>query len=193
MERLSITGVDCAARTFEGGTTVSARKVEIKRPIPGSVAKHESAHVVAAGKIVSATIIPSGDALGTTQPVKMTAQAAAAAEALGCSGTGHDMFITEYVLGVDPGVAKSAARSALSGKSEEMYEVATLLQERSTIGQSDVEEARQNVKNRNKGIFPIEVEIITPDGQTRTYTTESFKGEIKISDLMDFSPEAYRN
>ena len=113
----------------------------------------------------------------------MTAAAAAAAEALGCSGTGHDMFITEHALGVDPSVAKSAARSVLSGKSEEMYEVATLLQERGTIGQADVEEARENVKKRNKGIFLIEVEVMTPDGQTRTHTTESFKGEIKISDL----------
>ena len=190
MERLSITGVDCAARTFEGGTTVSARKVEIKRPIPGSVAKHESAHVVAAGKIVSATIIPSGDALGTTQPVKMTAQAAAAAEALGCSGTGHDMFIAEHVLGVDPNVAKSAARSALSGKSEEMYEVATLLQERRTIGQSDVEEARQNVKDRNKGIFPVEVEIITPDARRRSIIAKSFHGEISIADLSKLLPKA---
>src|SRR3989344_4934781 len=167
MERLSVAGAASATRTFEDGTIVGARKVEVKRPIPGFVAIHESAHVVAAGKIVSATIIPSGDALGTTQPVKMTAAAAAAAEALGCNGTGHDMFITEHVLVVDPSVAKSAARSALSGKSEEMYEVATLLQERSTIGQADVEEARENVKKRNKGIFPIEVEIITLDGQRR--------------------------
>jgi len=193
MERLSVAGAASATRTFEDGTIVGARKVEVKRPIPGFVAIHESAHVVAAGKIVSATIIPSGDALGTTQPVEMTAAAAAAAEALGCSGTGHDMFITEHVLGVDPSAAKSAARSVLSGKSEEMYEVATLLQERGTIGQADVEEARENVKNKNQGIFSIEVEIKPPQGKVITYMTESFKGEINISDLLDFSPEAHRN
>ena len=66
MERLSVAGAASATRTFEDGTIVGARKVEVKRPIPGFVAIHESAHVVAAGKIVSATIIPSGDALGTT-------------------------------------------------------------------------------------------------------------------------------
>ena len=190
MERLSVAGAAIATRTFEDGTTVSARKVEVKRPIPGSVAKHESAHVVAAGKIVSATIIPSGDALGTTQPVKMTAVAAVAAEALGHDGTGWDMFLTEHILRVDPSVAKSAAQSALSGKSEEMYEVATLLQERSTIGQSDVEEARRNVKKRNQGIFPIEVEIVTPDGRRRSITTKSFRNEIKISELMESLPKA---
>ena len=190
MERFSVAGAASAIRTFEDGTAVSVRKVEVKRPIPGPVAEHESAHVVAAGKIVSATIIPSGDALGTTQPVKMTAQAAAAAEALGCSGTGHDMFITEHVLGVDPSVAKSAARSALSGKSEEMYEVATLLQERSTIGQADVEEARENVKKRNQGIFPVEVEIIAPDGRRQSITAKSFRGEISIADLSKLLPKA---
>ena len=184
MERLNVTGTSTVIKTLESGTIVRARSGEARRSIPGPVAKHEAAHVVAAGKIVSATIIPSGDALGTTQPVKMTAAAAAAAEALGCNGTGHDMFITEHVLGVDPSVAKSAARSALSGKSEEMYEVATLLQERRTIGQSDVDEARQNVKDRNQGIFPIEVEIITPDGQRRSITARSFRNEINISDLL---------
>src|SRR3990167_6283790 len=165
MERFSVAGAASAIRTFEDGTAVSAHKVEVKRPIPSPVAEHESAHVVAAGKIVSATIIPSGDVLGTTRRVKMTAAAAAAAEALGCSGTGYDMFIAEHVLGVDSGVAKSAARSALSVKGEELYEVATLLQERRTIGQSDVEEARQNVEDRAQGIFPVQIYILPPGGK----------------------------
>src|SRR3990167_3000185 len=160
MERLNVAGVACATRTFEDGTTVNARKVEVRRPIPSFVAKHEAAHVVAAGRIVSATIIPSGNASGITRPVKMTAAAAAAPEALGHDGTGWDMYITEHVLGVDPNVAKSAARSALSGREEELHEVATLLQERSTIGQSDVEEARQNVEDRAQGIFPVQIYIL---------------------------------
>ena len=185
MERLKFAATANTERTLEDGTIVSARKVEAKRPNPGSVAEHEAAHVVAAGRIVSATILPSGDALGTTQPVKMTAAAAAAPEALGHDGTGWDMYITEHVLGVDPNVAKSAARSALSGRGEELYEVATLLQERSSIGQSDVEEARQNVKDRNQGIFPIRVEILTPDGQRRRVTAKSFRNEINISDLLE--------
>lgn len=190
MERLKFAATASTRRTLEDGTLVSARRIEVKRPKPGSVAMHEATHVVAAGRIVSATIIPSGDALGTTQPVKMTAAAAAAPEALGHDGTGWDMYITEHVLGVDPNVAKSAARSALSGREEELHEVATLLQERSTIGQSDVEEARQNVSDRNQGIFPIEVEIITNDGQRRRITTRSFRNEIKIADLLEVSPKA---
>ena len=82
MERLNVTGTSTVIKTLESGTIVRARSGEARRSIPGPVAEHEAAHVVAAGKIVSATIIPSGDALGTTQPVKMTAQAAAAAWAV---------------------------------------------------------------------------------------------------------------
>ena len=96
MERLSLASSSFASQTREDGTVVNVRKIELNRPIPGSVAEHEAAHVVAAGNIVSATIIPSGEALGTTQPVKLTAAAAAAAEAMGHDGTGWDMFLTEH-------------------------------------------------------------------------------------------------
>src|SRR3989344_3867669 len=152
MERLDLSRAASVAKTFEGWITVTARKIETAKPIPGSVALHEAAHVVAAGEIVMATIRPTGDALGTTQPVKMTAAAAAAPEALGHDGTGWDMFLTEHVLGVDPGTAKAAARSALAGRHDELHEVAILLEERGTIGQGDVNEARQNVSEKRQGI-----------------------------------------
>lgn len=184
MERLRLSSTAVVTQVREDGTTVTAQKIERPRKGPGSVAKHEAAHVVAAGEIVMATIIPSGNASGRTQPVKMTATAAAAAEARGHDGTGYDMYLTEHILGVDPGVAKSAARSALSGKEEELDEVATLLEERRTIGQSDVKEARKNVSNRRKGIFPAEIAIIAPDGKTTSYITETFQHEVKISDLL---------
>lgn len=184
MERLKLGTTESDATKLNDGTTINAYKVGIKRPTPSPVAMHEAAHIVAAGEIVSATIIPSGSTRGKTHPVKMTAAAAAAAEALGHSGTSWDMYLTEYILGVDPGVAKSAARSALSGRSEEMLEVATLLEERRTIGQADVKEARENVKDKNLGIFPIKVEIITRGGERRCVTTQTFHGEVRIADLL---------
>lgn len=181
MERLNISKP--VAKTYENGVTVQARIIEpLKRPIPGETAEHEAAHVVAAGEIVYATIIPSGNALGATKPVRMTAAAAAAAEAMGHSGTGWDMFLTEHYLGVDPGIAKSAAKAALSGRQEEIEEVASLLEERKTIGQGDVDQARRNVEKRRDGIHPVEVQISSPEGQTKVVTTLSFRGEIKIQD-----------
>lgn len=190
MERLNLSASTIVTESLKGGTTITARKIEAPRVIPGSVAEHEAAHVVAAGEIVSATIIPKGDALGTTQPVKMTAATAAAAEALGHTGTGWDMFLTEHVLGVDPGTAKAAARSALSGKDEELLEVATLLEERKTISQRDVEEARKNIIKRRQGIFEVEIEIRMPGEKMQSLSGETFHGEIKISDLIPYSKAA---
>ena len=105
MERFRVS-TSPTENVLEDGTTISAQVLEKSKPIPGDVAMHEAAHVVAAGEIVFATIIPSGDASGRTQPKKMTAAAAAAAEALGHSGTSWDMHLTEHILGVDPGVTQ---------------------------------------------------------------------------------------
>jgi hypothetical protein len=189
MERL-ILASGAATKTYEDGTVVSAKILEFRRPIPSSVAEHEAAHVVAAGEIVRATIIPSGDAQGTTQPVRMTAAAAAAAEAMGHSGTGWDMHLVKYYLETDPSAAKAAARAALSGKHEEMFEVATLLEERKTIGQSDVNEAFQNVSDKRQGTFDVEVEISVPGEKIITFPTKSFRGEVRIADLLPVSKAA---
>lgn len=183
MERLNVASAVC--KTYESGVTVEARRLDIEsRPIPGETAMHEAAHVVAAGRIEYATIIPSGDALGTTKPTKMTAASAAAPESLGHHGTGWDMYLTEHILGVAPGTAKAAARAALSGREEEMYEVAAILQKKKTIVQGDVEDARTNVINNRFGIHPVEVTITLPNGEINTSKTQSFRGEVRIQDLL---------
>ena len=182
IERLNLSEAKFVSLDFKGAT-ITARKIEPHRPIPGTTAEHEAIHVVAAGEIVFATIIPSGNALGTAQPVRMTAASAAAPEAMGYDGTGWDMFVVKHILGVNPETAKAAARLALRGKEKEVKEVATLLQERGTIGQPDVREARQTVRKRSMGIFPAEVTIKNPDGETQIYSTETFYGEVDISNL----------
>lgn len=190
MERLNLATKGSATTTLEDGTEVDAAIIEESRPTPGPVAEHEAAHVVAAGQIVSATIIASGDALGSTTPVVMTPAAAAAAEAIGSSGTDWDMFLVEEVMGVSRGSAIAAASSALSGQGELRHEVAVTMQELGTIGQSHVERAKQRVKERSLGIFPISLVIISADGQKREVTTKSFRNEVRISDLMLPHPKA---
>ena len=182
MERLDLSSGAMPFKERAGGVVIRVQKIEIPRQVPGSVAQHESAHIVAAGRIKSATIIPSGNALGTTTPEVMTAAAAAAAAAMGHDGVGWDLFVTEQMLGVDAQTAKTAARQALSGKQEEMHEVATLLEERKTIYQSDVEEARENVRRKRKGIFAVEVEITSAQGKLISFTTETINSEIQIKD-----------
>jgi hypothetical protein len=186
VERLGIG----STRKFENGFSVSVRKIECPRQIPGSVAKHEAAHVIASRKIISATIIPSGNALGTTVPEKMTPAAAAAADALGYDGTGWDMHLCEHYLRVSPGIARAAAKKELSGQEEEMFEVASILEERKTIGQKEVEEARENVRRKRRGIHVVEVQIFSPQGNVRSFNAESFKGEVSIIDLIETLPKA---
>ena len=162
------------------GTSIRVRRIEESRAIPGSVAQHEAAHVIASDGIESATIIPSGNALGTTTPKRMTPAAAGAAAAMGHRGVGWDLFLAQHVMGVHAESAKSQARAVLSGQEEEMHEVASLLEERKTIGQPDVDEARRNVRNRREGIFPVEVSIQSAHGELQIHKTESYHGKVLV-------------
>lgn len=176
---------------YENGVRVSARIKDSQkgRPSPGSTARHEAAHVVAAGSIEWATIIPSGDAQGATKLKSLTAAAAAAAEAMGYDGTGHDMTLVENYLGTSRSEAISQAKGALSGKEKEMEEVATLLEEKGTIGQSDVDKAMSDVHKRKLGIHPVEIEITKPDGKSDWVVGETFRNEFELPEnLLRFEP-----
>ncbi|MBN1168660.1 hypothetical protein JXA63_02100 [Candidatus Woesebacteria bacterium] len=181
-ERISLSLDKSVERSYKDGTSVRARVILPQRADPGSTAIHEAVHVVAAGEIVSATNIPSGDALGTTRPVRMTAIAASAPAALGHSGAGWDKFITENYLGMDFDTAKRAARSALAGKEKEIEAVAIQIEEKRRITQTDVDEARRSVAQQEQGIFPVEVTVVK-SGTVYSYTTNSSRGEIQISDI----------
>jgi hypothetical protein len=192
MERLRISS-EQTRTILKDGTEVVAQKIETPRPIPGSTAHHEAAHVVASGEIVEATIIPHGDALGSARPVRMTAASAAAAGAMGHGGTGWDRFITENYLGVDWGTAKSAARAALSGKEDLMKEVAIVLEQEGTIGQYHVEEAKKRVSEKKQGIYPMKLEIYRSGRRVESITTKSYHGEVVISHLPTVSESGARD
>lgn len=181
MERLFLPDEVLLTKTLENGTLVTAQKIIPFRPTPSSVAEHEAAHIVVAGEIDHATIIPSGNALGTTKPKRMTAAAAAAAEALGHDGTSWDMYLVEHVLGADPTQAKMEASMTLATREEERQEIATLLEERRTIGQSDVLEARENVRRRRGGIYPVEITVTPFKGRSRRFVRESHYDQVDLS------------
>ena len=188
MERLRITSGASAVKTLENGASVSVRSLEPKRPVPSEVARHEASHGMACDEVVYITIIPSGNAKGQTQPDRLTATCAAAAAAMGYSGYGQDKFMTVYHLGVDWGIAKSASTSKLAGWHEEREELATILEERLTIGQPEVEEAIQNVKKRRQGIILVEVDIKKIGEKSRRYKTETYGGVVNLSDLLPEAP-----
>lgn len=169
-----------SAIALESGFSIRVRNIDISRPTPGPVAQHEAAHVVAAGEIHSATIIPRGDALGTTTPKVMTAAAAGAAAARGHRGVGWDLFLAKHAFGADADSAIAQGRAALSGKEDEVEEVATILQERGTIDQSHVYQARENVRKRRDGVHPVEVYIKSTHGELRVYQAESHRDKVLI-------------
>lgn len=189
VERFNVTSASHSE--YSNGTIVEVTPENTTtRTIPGEVAIHEATHAVAAGEIVWATIIPEGNTLGQTQPVDMTLGAAAAAEAWGCSGTGYDIHaIVEGHFKTDIATGVAAGKAALKGKETEVYETAALLEDRKTIGQKDLEEARENAHNKENGIFPVEIKIILPNGQTQVINRKSFRGEVLLENGLLKFPE----
>lgn len=166
-------------RITESGARISISSIQEQRKRPSETAWHESAHIIASdGEIESATIIPSGDVLGSTKPKVLTPAAAAAAH--GHGGTGWDQFITEEFLGVSFSSAKEAAKAKLAGKGLEKEEVAIALEEKGTIGQSDVDEAYEKASNRRNGVVDVFVAIVDIQGKKDVFRTKTFHGEVKI-------------
>lgn len=146
----------------ESGVIIRASKIQKSPRRVGSVALHEAAHVVVAGQIDKATIVPSGDYQGATWPVHMTAESAMAAHAMGFDGTGWDRHLTEHILGVDPGAAAASAASILAGKQDEMQLVAEELEEHGTIGQAHVDKAFTQAQDMRSGNIAAEVTVEKP-------------------------------
>ena len=181
MERFSYRPAEkTAVITTKRGSIVSITSREKPTKTPGEVAWHESAHVTVAGRIKSATIVQSGTALGSTTPEIMTAPAAAAAEADGGSGTGHDRVVTEIFLGVGWEAAQAAARPILAAKRDVQREIAGMLEEEGTIGQRHVEEAETRVRRRRAGIHLVRIQVTDSQGRQGTIDTETNGGEVVV-------------
>jgi len=163
-------------KTTEHGQHISASKNPVTLGPSGDVAKHEALHVVASGgDIVSSTIVPEGNALGTTVPRKLTSAGAAAAAAFGHDGTSWDEFITEFYLGVSFGTAKAAARVELWGKDLEVQAVAGELQRKRTISQRDVTEAYEKADKVRRGVSEVIIIVFDLSGRKKEYREETDK------------------
>ena len=180
VERLRIDTSESVRTVLKGDIEVVARKIVTPRPIPGFPAQHEASHVVAAKEIVEADIVPRGDALGTTRPVRMDAATAAAAGAMGYKGTGWDRFLTEHYLHVPWNTAINSSKEVLSGKKDLLEEVAVLLEEKKIIRQYHVEEAKKRVAEKKQGIYPVKLDIYQSGNKVKSVETKSFHGEVVI-------------
>ncbi len=142
-----------------GGTVV-------EQSINGT-AFHEACHAVAAMllniTVFEATDIPGPGYGGYTSIAEFDSTVAAAAEAMGCDGTGHDMW-SIAANGDDPDTAVASARALLSGQMNTLNAVATSIQENGVASGQTMAEAQGRVSEDM-----VEVTIKNPDG---TYKTE---------------------
>lgn len=183
MERPPLTLRVGTTLTTERGVSISVSKISRRRTPPGSTAQHEAAHVVAAqpaGGIFLATIVGTSEYAGATWPVRMTAMAAMAAKGDGHGGYGWDQFMTEYILGINPDAAASAAAAYLATMHDYKYVVASTLQEKGTITQSDVDAAYREVDDEKAGNWDVSVQFRSKDGATNIYMRRSRRGEVTL-------------
>ena len=186
MERIRVIPGSVVEQVYEDGTNVTAYVEHGDDDVtPSPVAIHEAYHIVAADNdLESSTIVPSGDAKGQTILKKTTSVAAAAPAAMNCDGISWDQHVVEDYLGEDFQTAMSAARQKLRGKGPLVYKVAAKLQREKIIGQTQVDNAVQELKDEQRGIREVVVYIGRPGEKTEKQTFQSFRNEIRISDLL---------
>lgn len=170
-----------------GRTEIAPGWVAVIKPVkpidpvtPGSTARHEAFHTVAAlltgTHVIEASRIPGPGFLGRTILSEFNAISFMAAHAMGCGGTGHDVSVIAW-KGHDPNSLAEAARSVLSGHEEEIYTVSSLIESRGTISGNEAKWAMDVVTNPE-----AEIDIINPLGEKRHFVTRIKKGEgYKIS------------
>jgi hypothetical protein len=148
---------------------------------PGETALHEAEHAVVAEDngtaALSATIVAGEGYLGLTQLSRSDPVAAAAPHANGRDGTGWDMHIVRS-HGNEHG-SLHAAKHILAGSKEKVFEVASVLQEKKTIGRSEIRSAMEGEYKRKREA--VTVWLRDPKGNERKLTDLKVeKGRVMI-------------
>jgi hypothetical protein len=181
-ERVDL-ALDQAVETEElrDGTKVTVRRVEgaVTDWSVNSTAYHESCHALAAMllgiTVYAATDQPGPGYGGATWVDGYDRRVAAAAEAKGCSGTGHDMM-TVAMMGDSPSGAVSEAATLLSGQDSQLLAVATAIQRRGTVSGGDMHAAHDRVQSDL-----IEVTTEGADGTVTTETLIANNGSVAVT------------
>jgi hypothetical protein len=171
---------DGVTKTLEGVEVVVERLggTVVESAINGT-AFHEACHSLAAMllniTVLEATDIPSGDYSGATWVTEYDPTVVAAAEAMGCDGTGHDMW-TIAANGDDPDAAVASARALLTGHMDSLNAVASSIQDHGLVSGQTMAEARTRISEDL-----VEVTIKNPDGTLRTELRTLRGGELYLS------------
>lgn len=158
------------------GWSVTIKQLNpVDRTIPGSTARHEALHTVAAilnnTHVKEASKIPGPGYLGRTILGQFDGLSFVAAHAFGCSGTGHDRAVL-VMLGHSPEVLASSARSLLSGHEDEIQAVSSLIESKGTISGYEAKDAMGRAANPEVDIY-----LFGPEGEKRHFVTRVRKSE----------------
>lgn len=161
--------------TYVGRTRVTVEKTKKPGGVRSSVATHEASHAVIAmvtgAGVVSATVIPDGDTLGSVRVGRPDATVAAAHFGV---GDGHDRMVVRF-LGVDEDAASRAAQGILRCNTDKVDAVAGLLDEKGTVSGSEIEAVIKEVDVPRENVI---VRFQTPDGNVQRTTVQAVKGEV---------------
>lgn len=170
--------------TFHEGFKITAILPDIKpKTAPGGTSIHEAKHVVAAKEngteVQSATIIAGDGYLGLTVLSRPDAVAAMAPHATGEGGTGHDVYVAGLIG--NAGAAESAARGIINSNMDKVMAVASVLEEKGTIGSSDIDKAIREVENPTPLFATVFIE--NPNGDSKKLSGLEIKdGAINIGE-----------
>ena len=162
------------------GTKVTVRRVEgaVTDWSINGTAYHEACHAVAAIllgiPVYAATDQPGPGYGGATWVAGYDRRVAAAAEAKGCAGTGHDMW-TIAMMGDSPTAAVAEAASLLSGQESQLKAVATIIQRAGMASGQQMHNASERTT-----VDLVEVRTENPDGTTETETRVARDNAIDI-------------
>ena len=177
--KLGLTDTE-TAKTLADGTELVVERVAgtVASEWVDPVAFHEACHALAGIllnlAVYSATDIPGPGYLGATFLGDYHPTVAAAAEAMGCAGTGHDMW-SIWATGHDPQAAVSNARSLLSGHHYELKAIATAIHESGSASGSEMVDAKTRV---NSDLVKVTWE---KNGVTRTEYKTLLRGSTHIT------------
>jgi hypothetical protein len=179
-----------AVRTV-GDMSVSVVRVEgaVVEHAIGSTAYHEACHALAAlllgMDLIEASDVPGPGYGGYTLTGEFHPTMAAAAEAMGCDGTSHDLWQIA-ARGYSPDVAVAHAQALLWGREEELRALATEIQTERTATGTDLADAKGRVTED-----VVEVTYTDAEGREVVERKTLRRGEVYL-DIPRELPDAQR-
>lgn len=162
-----------------------------RRKVGGRTARHEAKHALPnPDNVKSVTIIPGPGYRGLTELYIPDPVAALAPHATGEDGTGQDVMVASFITN-NVSAAENAARGIVNNNTEEIEEIASVLEEKKTITGNEVKKAIHNVRNRKEEVQLATVFIKSPDGSETIHNLDVRNGIVTLPPRERVVPSKY--